>query len=213
MARTRAACIGSWDTFSAAASCAPRRFADTGCHRWMPDFQPEAFGGDSGNNDEPVVSSDEGDCPDGHAARGCGGEGLFDHLVPWLRGARRREGSRLHDSWSGARRSADSEMWVVMSPARVLFVEVTDDRLVAPPRRAGSRRTTSSSGASPARRAAAGAAVASRPTRTRRRCSGVVLDGQVYKAHGAPVASPTVRVTRTDRGARFRIVLPTRAPA
>ena len=34
------------------------------------------------------------------------------------------------------------------------------------------------------------------------------LDGQVYKAHGAPAASPTVRVTRTDRGARFRIVLP-----
>ena len=44
---------------------------------------------------------------------------------------RRREGSRLHDSWRPARGdSGDSEMRVVMSSGRVLFVEVTDDQLV-----------------------------------------------------------------------------------
>ena len=37
---------------------------------------------------------------------------------------------------------------------------------------------------------------------------GIGLDGQVHKAHGAPASNPTVRVTRTEHGARFRIVLP-----
>jgi hypothetical protein len=37
---------------------------------------------------------------------------------------------------------------------------------------------------------------------------GIGLDGRVYKAHGEPAASPTVHAARTEKGARFRIVLP-----
>ena len=90
--------------------------------------------------------------------------------------------------------------------AAVLFVEVTDNRLV-PPRRAGSRRTTSSSGASRRTGSGRGSGCFQPDPDAKALQWGIALDGQVYKAHGAPVASPTVRVTRTD-GTRFRIVLP-----
>ena len=104
--------------------------------------------------------------------------------------------------------SADSEMWVVMSSGGVLFVEVTDDRLVSSAKswvkadhlelwRVGA---DASSGR--------GSGCFQPDPDAKALQWGIGLGGQVYKGHGAPAADPTVRVARTERGARFRIVLP-----
>ena len=46
----------------------------------------------------------QGDRPDGHAAGRVREGRVVGHVVPQLRGARRRQGSWLHDSWARARR-------------------------------------------------------------------------------------------------------------
>jgi hypothetical protein len=99
-------------------------------------------------------------------------------------------------------------MWVVMSSGGVLLVEVTDDRLVPAAKswvkadhlelwrvsdKTGSGRGSGCFQANPDVKALQW---------------GVGLDGRVYRAHGAPAFDPSVRVTRTESGARFRIVLP-----
>ena len=100
------------------------------------------------------------------------------------------------------------QMWVVMSSAGVLFVEVTDDRLVPSAKswvkadhlelwRVGA---DASSGR--------GSGCFQPDPNAKALQWGIGLGGQVYKGHGAPAADPTVRVARTERGARFRIVLP-----
>ena len=102
--------------------------------------------------------------------------------------------------------TGDAEMRAVMSSGGVLFVEVSDDHLVPAAkswvkadhlelwRALGEPQHPSG---------------CFRPDANAKALQwGIGLDGQVFKAHGAPSSSPTVRVTRSDRGARFRIVLP-----
>jgi hypothetical protein len=102
--------------------------------------------------------------------------------------------------------SGDSEMWVVMSSDGVLFVEVIDHRLVPSAKSwvkadhlelwTRVKDTNPSSGCF-------------QPDPDDRALQwGIGLGGQVYKGHGAPADNPTVRVARTERGARFRIALP-----
>jgi hypothetical protein len=99
-------------------------------------------------------------------------------------------------------------MRVVMSSGGVLFVEVIDDHVV-PTAKTWVKAdhlelwrvlTDESSGRSSG---------CFQPDPNAKALQWAIgFDGQVHKAHGAPVANPTVRVTPTERGARFRIVLP-----
>ena len=105
----------SWDTFSGAASSSTA-FCRTGP---APDagFPPEALGGDTGNNDEPVASTDEVIVPMVTLPAGFVEKGWS---TTSFRGcAAHVDGMDLrpHDSWCGARPTGDAEMWVVMSPA------------------------------------------------------------------------------------------------
>ena len=106
--------------------------------------------------------------------------------------------------------SADSEMWVVMSSDGVLFVEVVDDRLV-PSAKSWVKADhlelwTTEKDSNPS-----SGCLQPDPDAMALQW-GIGLGGEVYKGHGAPADNPTVRVARTERGARFRIVLPKEGP-
>jgi hypothetical protein len=102
--------------------------------------------------------------------------------------------------------AGDAEMRVVMSSDGVLFVEVIDDHLVP------SAKSWVKADHLELWRAVGEPEHPSgcfRPDPNAKALQwGVGIDGRVYKAHGAPVGGPAVRVTSTDHGARFRIVLP-----
>jgi len=102
--------------------------------------------------------------------------------------------------------AGDAEMRVVMASGGVLFVEVIDDKLVP------SAKSWVKADHLELWRAVGEPQHPSgcfRPDPNAKAIQwGVGLDGRVYKAHGAPAASPTVSVARSDRGARFRIALP-----
>jgi hypothetical protein len=196
----------SWDTFSGKESTSTA-FCRTGPG---PDagFLPEALDGDTSDNDEPVASSDEVIVPMIALPAGFVDKGwsttLFRSCAAHVDG--KDLGFTIHGPARGD--SGDSEMWVVMSSGGVLLVEVTDDRLVPAAKswvkadhlelwrvsdKTGSGRGSGCFQANPDAKALQW---------------GVGLDGRVYRAHGAPASDPSVRVTRTERGARFRIVLP-----
>jgi hypothetical protein len=115
-------------------------------------------------------------------------------------------GFTIHTHGSARGDTGDSEMSVVMSSGGVLFVEVFDDRLVTSAKTwvkadhlelwTSVKDTTPGSGCF-------------QPDPDARALQwGIGLDGQVHKGHAAPADNPTVRVARTEGGARFRIVLP-----
>jgi len=117
----------------------------------------------------------------------------------------REHGFTIHGEKSAA--DDDAEMRVVMSSGGVLFVEVADDRIVPSARswvkadhlelwRVVGQANRSS-----------GFCFQPDPNETALQW-GVGLGGEVHQGHGAPGTSPSVRVARTERGARFRIVLP-----
>jgi len=102
--------------------------------------------------------------------------------------------------------TGDAEMRVVMSSGGVLFVEIVDDHLVPAAKswvkadhlelwRAVGEPYHPSGCFQP-------------DPNGKALQWGIGLDGRVYKAHGEPAASPTVHAARTEKGARFRIVLP-----
>ena len=102
--------------------------------------------------------------------------------------------------------SADSDMRVVMSSDGVLFVEVTDDRLVPSAKswvKADHLELWIRVGAT-----VHGSDCFQPDPDVKAMQWGIGLGGEVYKGHGAPAAHPTVRVARSEGGARFRIVLP-----
>ena len=178
----------SWDAFSGTGR-RPRGFCRNGP---APDagFPAEALDGDTGDNDEPVASSDEVMIPMIALPAGFVEKGWS---TTSFRGcAAHVDGKDLGFTIHGPARgdSADSEMWVVMSSGGVLFVEVTDDRLVPAAkswvkadhlelwrvvRQAGTGRGSGCFQPDPNAKALQW---------------GVGLDGQVYKAHGAPAAEP-----------------------
>jgi len=100
----------------------------------------------------------------------------------------------------------DAEMRVVMSSGGVLFVEVIDDHLVP------TAKSWVKADHLELWRVVEDADHSSgcyQPDPSGKTLQwGIGLGGQVYKAHGAPTNNPTVRVSSTARGARFRIVLP-----
>jgi len=196
----------NWDKFSGTQSSSTR-FCRIGP---SPDAGLPAQAADAATDDrgEPVAGGDEVIIPmvtlpdvfvkagwSATSFRGCAG-----HVDG------KDRGFTIHGPARGD--SADSEMWVVMSSGGVLFVEVTDDRLVP------SAKSWVKADHLELWRVGADASIGRgsgcfQPDPNAKALQwGIGLGGQVYKGHGAPAADPTVRVARTERGARFRIVLP-----
>ena len=198
----------NWDTFSGTQSSSTRFCRiGPGPDAGLPDQAADAATDDRG---EPVAGSDEVIIPmvtlpaafvkagwSATSFRGCAA-----HVDG------KDRGFTIHGPARGD--SADSEMWVVMSSGGVLFVEVTDDRLVPSAKswvkadhlelwRVGADESSGR-----------GSGCFQPDPNAKALQWGIGLGGQVYKGHGAPAADPTVRVARTERGARFRIVMPGR---
>jgi hypothetical protein len=194
----------SWDTFSGRQSssiafCRIGPGPDAG-------FPDEARDAATGNRDKPIASSDEVIIPqvtlpaafvkDSWATTALGACAAF------IDGKDR--GFTIHGPARGD--SADSDMRVVMSSDRVLFVEVTDDRWV-PSAKSWVKADHLELWAYIGEMNPVGGCFQPAPE-VKALQWGIGLGGQVYKGHGAPAANPTVRVARTERGARFRIVMP-----
>jgi len=117
-----------------------------------------------------------------------------------------KRGHTIHGDNHAA--AGDAEMRVVMSSGGVLFVEVIDNHLVP----------TASSWVKAdhlelwrvlADESSGRSSGCFQPDPNAKALQwGIGVDGQVHKAHGPPASNPTVRVTRTEHVARFRIVLP-----
>ena len=196
----------SWDAFSGRESRSTA-FCRTGPG---PDagLPSEAADAATDDNGEPVAASDEVIIPQLALPAAFVKSGWA--TISFRACAAQVDGKDLGFTIHGPARgdSADSQMWAMMSSGGVLFVEVTDDHLVPAARNwvkadhlelwrvsaaAGSGRGSGCFQANPDVKALQW---------------GVGIDGQIYRAHGAPAASPTVRTARTERGVRFRIALP-----
>jgi len=195
-----------WDTFSGTQSSATT-FCRIGP---SPDagFPDEARDAPTGTRDEPVAASDDViipqvTLPDAFVKEGWTTTAL-GACAAFLDG--KDSGFTIHGPARGD--SADSEMRVVMSSGGVLFVEVTDDRWV-PSAKSWVKADHLELWRVGADASSGGGSGCFQPDPDAKALQwGIGLGGQVYKGHGAPAADPTVRVSRTERGARFRIVLP-----
>jgi hypothetical protein len=188
----------NWDTF------AGERSSASALCRTGP--QPDA--GSSDDRDEPIASTDEVIIPQVSLPATFVKTGwpttALGACAAHVDGM--EHGHTIHGEPQAA--PGDAEMRVVMSSGGVLFVEVSDDHLVPAAkswvkadhlelwRVVGNPNSSRGSGC-----------FQPDPDVTALQW-GIGLGGQVYKAHGAPAGSPMVRVARTERGARFRIVLP-----
>jgi hypothetical protein len=196
----------NWDTFSG------RRSSRTVFCRTGPEpdagFPDAAADAERGETDQPVAGSaaviiPKVTLPAAFVRSGWSGTS-FRNCAAHVDG--KDDGFTIHGPARGD--SADSELWAVMSSDGVLFVDVTDDQLVKAAkswvkadhlelwRAVGNPISNGGNGCF-------------QPDPNEQALQwGIGLDGQVYKAHGQPASNPTVRVARTDRGVRFRIVLP-----
>jgi len=195
----------NWDKFSGRQSSSTV-FCRTGPN---PDasFPDAAAGAPHGETDQPMAASDaviipKVTLPAAFVKSGWSGTS-FQSCAAHVDG--KDDGFTIHGPARGD--SADSELWAVMSSEDVLFVDVTDDQLITAAKswvKADHLELWRAVGTP----ISSGGSGCFQPDPNAKALQwGIGLDGQVYKAHGQPASSPTVRVARTDRGVRFRIVL------